>query len=204
MFDEAAAAYRRATELRPTFGERTNNLASVLWSQGRLDEALASVRQALACNADFAEAYANLGNILNDQGQLDEAAASYRRAIALKPDLAAAYEQPGQCLEVARPLEEAVACYRRASGCSRRCLRYIATCFIRCISAPVTMPPPSMQNISGGTNNMHSIWRRSPSHTRIIALRTGCYGSATSRRTSTNTPCRCLHCRCCASTIAPV
>ena len=89
--DEAAACYRQALQLNPSFAEAHNNLGNVYENQGNSADAIACYRQALELQPDFAEAHVNLGNVWQGQGKLDEALACCRRGIELKPDYAVAH-----------------------------------------------------------------------------------------------------------------
>jgi tetratricopeptide (TPR) repeat protein len=90
-FVEAAAAYRRALELRPDHAQTYNNLGAALLEVGALGAAAAAYRHAIALKPDHAKAHYNLGLVLQIQGDLDEAAQRFRQAIALKPDYAKAH-----------------------------------------------------------------------------------------------------------------
>ncbi|MGE0133341.1 MAG: sulfotransferase [Blastocatellales bacterium] len=89
--DIAEKAFRRASELNPSFPDAHSNLGNILKEQGRLDEAAACYARALELNPDFAAAHNNLGNVLRNQGRLDEAVASFTRALALRPDFVDAH-----------------------------------------------------------------------------------------------------------------
>jgi eukaryotic-like serine/threonine-protein kinase len=114
--DEAAAAYRRAIDLKPAYAEAHNNLGNALIDQGRLDEALAACRKAIELKRDLMEAHFNLGDALTRKGRLDEALTAYRRAIDLKPDHAVAHCNLGVVFWKKGRLDEAAAAFRQAIG----------------------------------------------------------------------------------------
>ena len=58
--EAAAAACRRALELKPDFAEAHNNLGAVFRDQGKLEEAVVACRRAVEFKLDFAEAHSNL------------------------------------------------------------------------------------------------------------------------------------------------
>ena len=110
----ASEAFKKVTELNPTYAEGFNNLGVVLQDQGKLKEAIASYNKALALKPDYADAYNNMGNVLRDQGKLGEAIACYTKALSLKPDYAEAYNNMGSALQDQGKLEEAIEAYNKA------------------------------------------------------------------------------------------
>ena len=111
---DAASAFKRVTELNPTYADGFNNLGVTLKDQGKLDEAIAAYNKALSIKPDYAEAYNNMGNALKDQGKLDEAIAAYNKALSIKPDYADAYNNMGNALKDQGKLDEAIAAYNKA------------------------------------------------------------------------------------------
>ena len=110
----ASEAFKKVTELNPTYVDGFRNLGVTLKDQGKLEEAIASYEKALSLKPDYAEAYNNMGNALKDQGKLEEAIASYEKALSLKPDYAEAYNNMGNALKDQGKLEEAIASYEKA------------------------------------------------------------------------------------------
>ena len=110
----ASEAFKKVTELNPTYADGFSNLGVTLKDQGKLDEAIASCEKALSLKPDYAEAYYNMGNALQDQRKLDEAIASYNKALSLKPDYAEAYYNMGNAFQDQRKLDEAIASYNKA------------------------------------------------------------------------------------------
>jgi predicted O-linked N-acetylglucosamine transferase (SPINDLY family) len=112
--EDAASAFKRVTELNPTYADGFNNLGVTLQEQGKLDEAIAAYNKALSIKPDYAEAYNNMGNALKEQGKLDEAIAAYNKALSIKPDYAEAYYNMGNALKEQGKLDEAIAAYNKA------------------------------------------------------------------------------------------
>lgn len=114
LFDEAAAALRRAVTLSPSFARAHNNLGGVYQAQGKLSEAAESYRHAIAAQPDFSSAYNNLGLVLSDLGSLDEAVMMLRKALQIKPDYAAAWNNLGLVLRNQGDMNQAVMSFERA------------------------------------------------------------------------------------------
>ena len=110
----ASEAFKKVTELNPTYADGFNNLGVTLKDQGKLDEAIEAYNKALSLKPDYADAYNNMGNALNALGKLDEAIASYEKALSLKPDYTSAYYSMGNALKAQGKLEEAIASYEKA------------------------------------------------------------------------------------------
>lgn len=110
----AEAAFRRATEIQPNYGEAHCNLGLLLFGQRRLAEAETAYRRAIAEKPSLAEAHSNLGLLLYELKRLDEAEASYRLAIALEPNYAEACSNLGVLLDARGRPAEAEAAYQRA------------------------------------------------------------------------------------------
>ena len=120
--EEALACFRRVAAIRPDDAGAQNNLASALWSQGKLDDAVACLRRVLALAPERAEAHNTLGIALRDQGKPDEAIACYQRAVQLKPDYAEAHSNLGAALHALGRLDEAIACCRRTLRLNPACI----------------------------------------------------------------------------------
>ena len=111
---EASTAFKKVTELNPTYDDGFNNLGVTLKDQGKLDEAIAAYKKALSLKPDHAKAYNNLGVTLQEQGKLDEAIAAYKKALSLKPDYAEAYNNMGVTLQEQGKLAGAIEAYNKA------------------------------------------------------------------------------------------
>ena len=88
---EASEAFKKVTELNPTYADGHNNYGVTLQEQGKLEEAIEAYNKALAIKPDNAEAYNNMGVALQEQCKLEEAIEAYDKALTLKPDYAEAY-----------------------------------------------------------------------------------------------------------------
>ena len=66
----AFEAFKKVTELNPTYADGFNNLAVTLQEQGKLEEAIEAFNKALAIKPEYAEAYSNMGVTLKGQGKL--------------------------------------------------------------------------------------------------------------------------------------
>jgi predicted O-linked N-acetylglucosamine transferase (SPINDLY family) len=112
--EDAASAFKRVSELNPTYAEAYNNMGVALQKQGKVDEAIAAYNKALSLKPDYAEAYNNMGNALKEQGKLDEAITAYNKALSSKPDYANAYINLGNALQAQGKLDEAITVYNKA------------------------------------------------------------------------------------------
>ena len=110
----ASEAFKKVTELNPTYADGFSNLGVTLQEQGKLEKAIGSYKKALSLKPNYAEAYYNMGNALQEQGKLEEAIASYKKALSLKPDYAEAYYNMGNALKDQGKLEEAIEAYNKA------------------------------------------------------------------------------------------
>ena len=110
----ASNAFKKVTELNPTYADGFNNLGVTLQEQDKLDEALEAFNKALAIKPNYAEAYNNMGNALKDQGKSDEAIVSYNKALSLKPDYADGFNNLGVTLQEQDKLDEAIEAYNKA------------------------------------------------------------------------------------------
>ena len=94
-WDSAAAAFKRAIELRPQAAVSHSNLGTVLSEQRQIHRAVEAYRRAIELNPHFAAAYNNLALALEEEKHFDQALALYDRAIELKPDYAEAHHNRG-------------------------------------------------------------------------------------------------------------
>jgi tetratricopeptide (TPR) repeat protein len=111
---EALAAFKKVTELNPTYADGFNNFGITLKGLGKLKEAIEAYNKALAIKPDYAEAYNNMGNALKEQGKLEEAIDAYSKALATKPGYAQACNNMGITLQGQGKLEEAIEFYSEA------------------------------------------------------------------------------------------
>jgi tetratricopeptide (TPR) repeat protein len=110
----ASEAFKKVTELNPTYADGFNNLGVTLQDQGKLEEAIEAYNKALAIKPDYADAYNNMGVTLKERDKLEEAIEAYNKAIAIKPDYADAYNNMGVALKDQGKLEEAIEAYNKA------------------------------------------------------------------------------------------
>jgi Tfp pilus assembly protein PilF len=95
-YDEAAAHFAKALQIKPDFLEVINdadirgNLGMLLARQGRAAEAVEQLNEALRLNPNSAEAHNNLGVVLLRLGKAEESIPHFSAAIRLKPELAVA------------------------------------------------------------------------------------------------------------------
>ena len=110
----ASEAFKKVTELNPTYADGFSNLGTCLQEQGKLDEAIGSYKKALLLKPDYVEAHYNMGIALQDQGKLEEAIEAYSKALSLKPDYAEVYNNMGNVLKEQGKLAEATEAYNKA------------------------------------------------------------------------------------------
>jgi tetratricopeptide (TPR) repeat protein len=111
--DEALNAFRKVTELNPTYADGFNNLGVALKDQGKLDEAVEAYNKALSINSFDAELYSNLANALNDQSKLDEALLMIEKSIALDAENELAHNVKGTIFYKQGKLDEGIESYRK-------------------------------------------------------------------------------------------
>ena len=112
LFQEAAAAYRKAIVLEPRSPGVQLNLGVVLRALGRLDEAATALQSAVSLLPTLAEAHYNLAVVRRAQGDLEAAQDSYQRAVALSPDFVEAHCNLGNVLHALGRFDEAEASLR--------------------------------------------------------------------------------------------
>ena len=82
---EAEDVFRKAIEIKPTYVEAMNDLASLLVvHRGRKDEAEKLYRRAIEINPKYAYSHVNLGNLLMGNGQFTEAEIEFKTALGSK------------------------------------------------------------------------------------------------------------------------
>ncbi|PIU20638.1 MAG: hypothetical protein COT18_01230 [Elusimicrobia bacterium CG08_land_8_20_14_0_20_59_10] len=84
-YDEAAAFYRKALDLRPDYAFISYNLANALTKQKNWAQAERQYLDALRLAPDFTVAHGNYGNLLTDLGRYNEAGEQYRAALKNAP-----------------------------------------------------------------------------------------------------------------------
>jgi tetratricopeptide (TPR) repeat protein len=113
-YDEAAAHYERAIELKSDNADAHYNFGNMRLEQNRFAEAAECYRRAITLRPDYAAAHMNLGNALRGLDQLADAAECYRQAATIKPDYAEAHYNLANALLDLGKFEEASSFYQRA------------------------------------------------------------------------------------------
>jgi len=98
-YESAAAAFRRAVALRPTYAEAWNGLGYALRQQGKYPESLQAYHEALRLRPDFPEALEYLGETYVKLGRLDDARRTLDR---LKPLDAARARELAEAIDKGR------------------------------------------------------------------------------------------------------
>lgn len=83
--DAAAAQYREATALNPTWLTPWLNWANLMQAQRQPDQAIKIVKQGLGANPSSEELHMLLASVQADQGLVDEAIASYETVLRMNP-----------------------------------------------------------------------------------------------------------------------
>jgi tetratricopeptide (TPR) repeat protein len=87
----ATAAFKKATELDPRYGNAWDNLAAQYLFGKNYDGALEAAKKATEMMPQFSKAWNNLGSALRGKQQYAEAETAYKRATQLDPNYADAY-----------------------------------------------------------------------------------------------------------------
>lgn len=106
--------WTEAVNKRPDNPRAHNNLAQLLYVDGKPAEAAEHLRRALALKPDYDMAHDNLSIVLAGLGDCTRAIVHSDRAIELKPDRAGVQRHRAFVLWTCGRREEAVACYQRA------------------------------------------------------------------------------------------
>jgi tetratricopeptide (TPR) repeat protein len=105
---DAAAHYRRATEIRPEYPPPYNNLGVALAAEGKDGDAMEAYRRASALDAGYADPHYNLANALLRQDKPEDAAREFQRAIALAPPSPDVFNNFGVALAQQGRMEDAL------------------------------------------------------------------------------------------------
>jgi tetratricopeptide (TPR) repeat protein len=111
---EAIGYYRAALAVRPGNPAILNNLANVLYRQGKLAEAAGIFRLALQHSPNLPQAHNGVGVTLANQGKLAEAIEEFHLALRYQPEFAEARTNLGNALKGQGKPAEAIAQYRLA------------------------------------------------------------------------------------------
>jgi tetratricopeptide (TPR) repeat protein len=118
-YDAAAAAYRKAIEIKPDQPWGWNNLGAMyLYMARRPGDAVPAFKRSIELE-DRGIARTNLGTAYYYMANFDAAIAEYRKATELEPDDADNWGNLGDALEMLRRRDDARAAYRRAEGLAR-------------------------------------------------------------------------------------
>ncbi len=122
--EECAAAFRRATELRPDNAWAFQALGTCLHEAGHASEAEAAYKEAIAADPGAASmAWANLGTLYHETDRVPEATAAFRKALELEPASGAIHRNLGDALARQGRAEEARAEWREGLARSGAALR---------------------------------------------------------------------------------
>jgi len=110
----AAAAYRKALELRPDDARVLRARGELHGQAGDIPAAIRDLRRSLEVNPVQPLGWVNLGNALSANGDVTGAREAYREALALNPREALAHFNLGNTYRQANDLEPAVAAYLQA------------------------------------------------------------------------------------------
>jgi tetratricopeptide (TPR) repeat protein len=113
--EDAAAAFRRAIQMRPDYAEAHNNLGGVLWQLNDSAPALAEFQAAVRYSPSFAEAHNNWGTVLLHAGEYDYAIEQFRAALAIRPGFALAHLNLGYAMVGKHNLDSAEIEFRNAA-----------------------------------------------------------------------------------------
>lgn len=111
---EAAEAFKKATELNPTYADGFKNLSIALKAQGKLEEAIAACKKSLSLKTDCFETYKIMGSAYQSQGNLEEAIAAFNKALTIKPNYTEAFYNIGIVLQEQGKLDKAIISYSKA------------------------------------------------------------------------------------------
>jgi tetratricopeptide (TPR) repeat protein len=107
-------AFRRMTELVPSYARGHYVLAATLAGQGRNDEAITSVRKAIELDPNNGGAQNMLGYAALREGNTDEAIAAFNEYVRILPQEPNAQDSLGEALLAAGRFKEAEAAFQKA------------------------------------------------------------------------------------------
>jgi len=84
--DDAAIAFRRATELNPSNADAWANLGVVLSSVGDIQQAEEVLRRSIKMNPEHYVGWLNLISLLYREGRIEEAEETHRQASEIIPE----------------------------------------------------------------------------------------------------------------------
>jgi Flp pilus assembly protein TadD len=113
-FQQSAAAYRKALELRPGDPRVLHALGQMHHRAGDVPAAIRAIQESLAADPDQPLAWVNLGIAHSDNGDPAGAREAYQEALRLNPHEALAHFNLGNTLQRAERWDEAADAYARA------------------------------------------------------------------------------------------
>ncbi len=112
--EEAAAAYRRALEIRPTYEAANTSLANELDALGDRDSAKRLYARSLELDPESPSAHYNLGLVLQEEGRLAEARTHYQKTLSAEPRNWLAWNNLGNTLRDLGDEDGALEAYEQA------------------------------------------------------------------------------------------
>jgi len=110
---DAAAAFRSAVDIDPSYRQARHNLGVALYKSRRLPEAATALREALGL-ADGADTRHVLGQVLAESGKLEDAVTEIARSVELDPKRARGHADLGKILAALGRRDQAEASFRKA------------------------------------------------------------------------------------------
>lgn len=112
--DEANVAFKKVTEISPTYPDGFNNLGVTLQNKGSLDHAIQAFKVAIELKPNYTEAHTNYGNCQRQQGNLTEALKAYKKALSSNPEHAETYTNIGILLTKRGEVNEALEAFKKS------------------------------------------------------------------------------------------
>ncbi|MDD1653141.1 MAG: tetratricopeptide repeat protein [Methanomicrobiales archaeon] len=113
-FGEAAAEFRQAVDLNPSYFDALTALGYAETRTGRFDEAIATYRQALSLQPNSTFVLRSLGYVYTQKGDYAGALEAFDQAVAIDPADAAAWTSRGLALSAMGQFNDSVASYGNA------------------------------------------------------------------------------------------
>ncbi|MBW4495602.1 MAG: tetratricopeptide repeat protein [Oscillatoria princeps RMCB-10] len=113
-YEEALAAYQKASQIRPDYAEAWKERGKTLYILKRHSEALDAYEKAIQIQPDYVGAWTGRGAVLDASKRYEEAVASFDEALKIQPDSAEAWKERGDALLNLPRYEEAISSYDRA------------------------------------------------------------------------------------------
>ena len=114
ILERAEEAFKKVTEIDPSYPDGFNNLGVAQQELKKTDEAILAFNKAINLRPEYAQAHYNLGIAYQEKAELTQAIAHFEKAILLKPDYTDAYNNMGNALKDQERLDEALNAYQKA------------------------------------------------------------------------------------------